>query len=370
MAVIRSFLALAATLIGLMLAMPIVLLCLPFWVVSALTHWISRLLEFETVSWEEVIQFDPLLGWKPKPNLNARCSFVPGAFRVRTDGFGWSGKFSLTESQIVVFGDSFAFGFGVDAEHMFSELNPSLRIKSIGAPGYNMVQELILMQQLSTQLRNKLVVWFICFGNDLYDNLLPNLYQYRMPFVRKIDSSEDWEIVTHHIRRETWPFNPENNFRRKEKLEGTFANNFLSRRVYSACEFLIRAGKDLCAQSHASLVVMTIPTTMQLDRREWEQVFSNVPDPTRFDPRLPDKKIAALCAKLNVPLIAGKDYLELRHFIAGEGHWNESGHRRVGEILRELYHQHVRTGPSRDSRSGVLEFPKTRSADLVTGSGS
>jgi hypothetical protein len=371
MAYIRSPLAFAVILFGLVLTTPIVLLCLPFWIVGFLTHRLCRLLEPKTVSWEEVIQFDPVLGWKPKANLNTYCSFAAGMFRVQTDSLGWSGRSTLAESEIVVFGDSFAFGFGVNAEKMFSELNPKLRIKSIGAPGYNMVQELILMQQLSAQLRNKLVVWLICLSNDLYDNLLPNLYQYRMPFVRRLGGTERWEIATSHVNRKTWSFNPKKNSRRNEKLDGTFANSFLSRRVYSGCEFLIEKGKDLCAHSGASLVVMTIPWTMQLDRREWDQVFSRIPDSKTFDPELPDKQLAAICSKLNVPLIAGKDHLELRHFIAGEGHWNESGHRRVGEILGELYHHYkVERGPNRESRCAALEFPKTRSADLLAGSGS
>jgi len=345
MSYMRALLVAAATFLALLAVVPIVLLCLPFWVVGFLTRLFCTLLERKTITWEEIIEFDSLIGWRPKSNLNIDCSFAAGVFRAETDSLGWAGKSSIADSDIVVFGDSYAFGYGVNAESMFSELNPKVRIKSIGAPGYNMAQEFILMRQLSPHLRNKLVVWFIFFGNDLYDNLLPNLYQYRIPFVRTRNGSNSWEIVTSHVSRQRWPFNPEHNYRRKDKLEGTFGDTYLSRRIYSACEFLIGKGKDLCAQSGASLIIMTIPWTIQLNLREWEEAFSNGLGNKTFDPQLPDKKIAEICYRLNVPLVAGKEHLDLSHYILGEGHWNESGHRRVGKILSQLHSDRTVKGP-------------------------
>jgi hypothetical protein len=335
----RALLVATATLVALLALMPIVLLCLPFWIVGVLTHLFRNWLERKTITWEEIIEFDSLIGWRPKANLNAYCSFAAGVFRAETDSRGWAGKSSIADSDVVVFGDSYAFGYGVDAKSLFSELNPKLRIKSIGAPGYNMVQEYLLMRQLSPHLRDKLVVWFVYFGNDLYDNLLPNLYQYRMPFVRRRNGSSSWEIVTSHISRQKWPFNPEHNHRRKEKLDGTFGDAYLSRRIYSACEFLIGEGKDLCARSGASLVLMTIPWTIQLNPREWKGASSKGPGNKLLDPQLPDRKISEICSILHVPLIDGRKYLDLSHYIPGEGHWNEGGHRRVGEILAQLHHK-------------------------------
>jgi hypothetical protein len=76
-----------------------------------------------------------------------------------SDAQGWPGTASIAES--VVFGDSYSFGYGVNVEaSFFSECHCQARIKAIGAPAYNMVQEVLLMHQLSSHLSGKLVVWF------------------------------------------------------------------------------------------------------------------------------------------------------------------------------------------------------------------
>jgi hypothetical protein len=60
-----------------------------------------------------------------------------------------------------------------------------------------------------------------------------------------------------------------------------------------------------------------------------------------FDPDLPDKKIGEICAKFDVPFVDGKAYLGVSDHIPNEGHWNERGHRRVGELLQALYDTYV-----------------------------
>ena len=147
MASIRTLLALIASLIGLLLAIPIVVVGFPFWAVAWLTNRATRLLEPKVVPWDQLIRFDPTFGWTPKANLNTHCVSDLGGdvFHVTTDSEGWPGGSTIEQSPVMVFGDSFAFGYGVNAEALFSEVNPKLHIKAIGAPGYNMVQEVMWM---------------------------------------------------------------------------------------------------------------------------------------------------------------------------------------------------------------------------------
>ena len=96
-------------------------------------------------------------------------------FRLVTDRDGWPGAGSLDDAKVVVIGDSFAFGYGVDTNRSFAALTPSLAVKAIAAPGYSMVQGVRLMEQLGERLRGKLVLWFIFLENDLQDNLAPEM---------------------------------------------------------------------------------------------------------------------------------------------------------------------------------------------------
>lgn len=335
---IGTLLAFIAGLFGILLGIPVILVGSPFWAVAFLTRACSRLLEPRSKPWEQLIEFDPTVGWKLKPNLKTHCSFVTGVFSLKTDLQGWRGTASIAESKVVVFGDSYAFGYGIDEKALFSEIKPRLRIKAVGAPGYNMVQGLLWMSQLAPQLRGKLVVWFICLGNDLYDNLQPNMQSYRVAFVREVNGEEGWEIVTRHITPSMWPYNVDRDQERVRngRYTAAFGTTSLSRRVYSACDFLIEKGRDACAEAGARLVIMTIPLMSQFKRSVWDRSLSRFGDPTSFDPDLPDQKLAEICRKLGVPFVAGKDYLDVGDYISEDGHWNRRGHRRIAQLLWSL----------------------------------
>ena len=197
----RLIVALIAAAIGLILAAPIFLILFPFWLISSLTRLFTRVLEPGFLTIEQLIEFDPTFGWKPRPGLNTHHLMVD-LFQLKTDKNGWRGRYTLDESEIVVFGDSFAAGYGVSDNHLFANLSPRPKIKPIGIGGYSMVQAFLWMERLAPSLRGKMIVWFIYYGNDLSDNLVPDLRGYRRPFVREDKTRGDWEIVTHHVNPE------------------------------------------------------------------------------------------------------------------------------------------------------------------------
>jgi hypothetical protein len=264
-----------------------------------------------------------------------------GVFHIVTDAQGWPGTTSIAESDVVVFGDSYAFGYGVNVEDFFAERHHGVRIKAIGAPAYNMVQEVLLMRQLSPQLAGKLVVWFIFVGNDLHDNLTPNMYHYRMPFVREVNGTGSWEIVTSHVNPVQWPYISARfrDFTLWDRLLADIHSpTFLAQRAYSACEFLIGEGSAICNCAGARLLVMTIPDPLTVSQRGLQRLFSRGADPKSFDPDLPDRKIRKMCSKFGVLFVAGRNYLDARHYKTADPHWNERGHQQVAELLCTLYY--------------------------------
>lgn len=321
-----------AGLIGLLLIVPIILAALPFWTVALITRGLSRITEPRYVSWQDLIDYEPTIGWKPKPNLNSHYEVHrDDVFHVITDDQGWSGSTSIPESEILVFGDSFAFGYGTNAGSSFAEFTPSAKVKAIASNGYNMVQEALWMERLSQQLKEKLVVWFIFLGNDLHDNLLPNMLHYRMPFVRRTDKSGGWEIVTSHVSPNKWPFSGKRDYKR-EIAEICVAGD-VSSRIYSACEFILERGAQICLQSEATLAVVTIPSAYMMRRADME-TLSSYRDGIDFD--RPDREIRAMCARLNVPFVAAKEVLNQRDYKRFDSHWSQSGHRKIGRLLSKL----------------------------------
>jgi hypothetical protein len=361
---LRVALAFVSGLLGLILSIPILILGLPFFLTAAFADVVRRRLEPKALPWNQLIEFDAAIGWKPRVNLIGH-GIADDAFALTTRADGWRGGSSFADSRIVVFGDSFAFGYGIDDRHMFTELRPLLPIKAIGAPGYNMVQELLLMRQFAPQLSGKLVVWFLFLGNDLYENLMPDMQGYRTPFVRRSGGSEDWEIVTSHVNPTPWPYSS----RKRLYLEilGRLCRpNHLSDRVYSACSFLIKEANETCARANASLVVMSIPDVMQLSQKGLEFLASRSGDAQSFDPDFPDRQIAAACGKLGVAFIAGRQFLTLDHHQERDIHWNARGHQEIHKMLARL-HQDYLQGNMQGLRVGLAAKPSGGSEDLAVG---
>jgi hypothetical protein len=341
---IRIFRAIVGALLGLVLALPVFLLVSLFLFVSWLAQTIARKIEPPALPWPQLIEFDPILGWKAKPNLKALHMADDGVFEIRTDAQGLCGRVSLADSKIVVFGDSFAAGYGIDDKDSFANLDPQLGIKPVGINGYSMVQPLILMERYAGQLRKKLVVWFIYYGNDLYDNLSPDMHGRRAPFVREINGTGEWETVTHHISPTWWPLADAARLKGLHyhpRLAELCSPTFLSQRAYSACEFLIRKGRDVCEQAGAKLVVLTIPDTTQLTEQGIGFLMSHGSDLKSFDADYPDKMIGKICRRLGVPFVATKDHMDATHFNLGDCHWNPKGHRRIAELLAGIYRDHA-----------------------------
>src|SRR4051812_22608169 len=114
------------------------LVVLPFWLISAMTRLIARAIEPKFLTREQLIQFDPTFGWRARPNLDTHHLMVD-LFHIRTDHDGWRGNYSLGESEVVVFGDSFAAGYGVSDRHFFANLPGPQKIKPVGIGGLILV---------------------------------------------------------------------------------------------------------------------------------------------------------------------------------------------------------------------------------------
>ena len=348
MSTLRNILVLVAALIGLLLVVPVVVLGLPFLAVSYLVGLIASWLEPAYVKWPDIFEFDSTLGWRAKGNLDCHCLEERGdIFHVKTDSDGWPGRARIAESDVIVFGDSHAFGYGVNHERAFSELNPALRIKAIGVPGYNMVQELLLMERLAPEFVGKTIVWFTYIGNDLYDNLSPEMNGIRAPFLRQTGTGGTWNIVSSHLAPAAWTCSAgaktmfRNHYPMKPALHSDSA---LARRAYAACEALIGRGWALCHQMRARLIVMSIPDAFSLEPEQIEKARAANPLLKALEADYPDKQLQAICDKVGVQFVPLKHYLNAKDYQLRNDHWDERGHRRVAKVFSSLHLGHVGSG--------------------------
>jgi hypothetical protein len=341
---LRSIAAALAAIALLVVSLPLLVVWLPIVLVSRLVRAVHDRMEPDATPWNELIEFDPELGWRTAANLDTAAR-ADSVFRFTTDRDGWRATREFSDCDIVVLGDSFAFGFGVDDDAHFA--NATLRgtrqpaVKAVGAVAYNLVQEYLLLERHAEQLAGKTVVWLIYVANDISENVKPHLGKYRVPFLRALGDADDWAIVTSHLKAEPWPWYTGDAHEVNAHAQ-LCCDTRDARRAYSSTRYLLRRARDLCAQHDAALVVMGVPDPWDFDTAA---LRAYAPDPSSFDPDRPTRELTALCEGLDVRFVDLRQHLDRSHYKATDNHWNEAGHQRVAEVIGSI--AAARSGGSR-----------------------
>jgi hypothetical protein len=346
---VRTLIALAGAVVAGVLVLPVAVIGVPFWILATLTdflHGLLQRLQPGVLRERELWRYEPEVGWKPLPHLRAHSIAMRPWRRGSTDAEGWRGSHSIEESDLIVFGDSFAFGFGADDAMHFTSVPQRVRVKAIGANAYNLVQELIWMERLADRLGGRSVAWFVYYGNDLFDNLQPNFAGYRTPFVQPARNAS-WELVTSHVSQERWKTISWTEPRYKHRLVDVCENSDFAARAYSACEFILSRGKSVCERAGAPLAVIGIPEMDQLSEAGRAKLKAASARPAGFDADLPDRRIRESCMRLGLPFVALSEVLTEDDYSPIHDHWRPGGHRRVAERL-SLLHDELRRSIPRD----------------------
>jgi len=332
---VRHLLAAVAAVASLVVVIPVGALLLFLWAVSAAARGLGNLTSPRTTPWEELVEFEPEVGWKPRAGLDCHAEDLAGdPFHVVTDASGWRGTTGLSDSDVVVFGDSFAFGYAMDDEDLFIRHAGTARVTAMGAPGYSMVQPVLWMERLGDRLADKLVVWMVYLGNDLYDSLRPSTDGYRSPAVRLPLDGGDPVILTEHVREGKIDFPRD---RGVEAYIEICSDGLLSRRVFAAAEYLIERGREACDAAGADLVVVSIPELSAAPRELLARELARGDAAERFDEELPDRTLAAICQRGSVGFVPLAEHMRPEHYLDVDWHWNRAGHRRVGRVIGDIH---------------------------------
>jgi len=141
--------------------------------------------------------YDATKGWFHQPRASGQSSLGGpdlGIIRINSMGFR-DREFTLEKpdgvKRILVFGDSFVFGVGVDQSHLFSTrleelLNASssrrFEVINMGVSGYSTDQEYLLFRELGKALDPDLVILVVCY-NDYFGNSTDFIYlKYYKPY--------------------------------------------------------------------------------------------------------------------------------------------------------------------------------------------
>lgn len=121
------------------------------------------------------VEHDDELGWRYTPLARARHATSEFDVDVRINSKGFRGAdwpADAAGASVLVLGDSFAFGWGVKEDEVFSAriagAHPAWKVLNAAVSGYATDQELLLLRRLRASCRPRAVVCVFC-SNDLWE---------------------------------------------------------------------------------------------------------------------------------------------------------------------------------------------------------
>ena len=126
---------------------------------------------------KQFFTYEPLLGWKLIPNKKGRFKTKEFDIEVKINSDGFRDyEYSIVKkrkSRIIMLGDSYLWGWGVELEETFSKyIEKALKCEVInmGVPAYGTDQEYLFFMRKGLKYSPDIVI--LCFyTNDLWDNL-------------------------------------------------------------------------------------------------------------------------------------------------------------------------------------------------------
>ena len=325
-------------------------------------------IEFFRLTRSDYYQADVTVGWRPRPNITAR--HVSGDVfdtTFTTNSRGLRDREHSIEKppgtlRVVVLGDSFAWGYGVNDDVVFPRLLESqlagVEVINLGVAGYGLRQEFAYLKLEGMRYEPDLVILALCM-NDLSDlpsgTLQPaspashgdpdaglDMFRRLKAFLNSHSALYSFVISRVNTNRsliqlliwlrlkgqlagyEELDINLRPALRRyPSKLEGSFAD----------AEDQLRMIRDYLRAANVQFLVALLPSVQAVDHRSFQHTIAYTEfGPDDFDLERPYRRLIALGEAEGIPMVHPLPLFRERHaagrrlFIARDMHFNPEGH--------------------------------------------
>lgn len=280
--------------------------------------------------------------------------YVPGDYDVRitTNASGMRGQEDYPvervpgKRRILLLGDSFPFGYGVEDNQAVSAVLEELlnahapggyEVLNLAVAGFGQAEELVTWQARGRTYQPDVVVLFY-FENDIGNNAVSKLYRIN---------------ADGHLERTGADFLPGTNLQDsmlsiaplRWLFEHSEAWNMIRNRLSSIVQKRLMKQQGLEGYDDASPEALALTRALlaelvgQIRQTGAQVVFVVIPNKRGMQSGFPltPQEVAALGARL----VDGRDYLSPDDYYKRDNHWKPSGHRKTAEQLADV----VRAGP-------------------------
>ena len=157
-------------------------------------------------------RYDPLIGWVGKERADDSFEWLDTLSHVRQNRYGYRDAgydfVKGAKRRLLILGDSFVWGFGVENEDIFTSridsMNGDMEVINLGVSGYTTDQEYLIWYKLGRKWSPEDVLLLILPSNDL-DELVDNMPHGYMKPTYVLDSAGTLKLK--HVpvpRRRVW----------------------------------------------------------------------------------------------------------------------------------------------------------------------
>jgi lysophospholipase L1-like esterase len=301
-------------------------------------------------------KYDPVLGWAHEAGQEGIFETPQFRTTVRINEHGLRDRGHSYQRQdeserILVLGDSFAWGYGVEESERFSELleaDLSVEVINAGVSGYSTDQELLWYRNEGIKYQTDLVIVVVA-GNDVGDNQqqLVNTIYYKPRFVIKEgqlvatgypvpQTSLQGKSIYFLSQRSALAYFLVQRYFDLRSLYGRFRVNSeqansphsgtnTERQPFKLTISLIHEMRDIAESTNAQFMIVTTDRWWNAPSGETYKDFVTIMESEGF-------------LVLDIESVPGFDPDEM--IIPNDGHWNEAGHRFVAEGITAFIETH------------------------------
>ncbi len=305
-------------------------------------------------------EYDPLLGWKNRPHAQGTFQTHEATTWVAINAKGLRGKeypYERSEKpRVLVLGDSFVWGYGVQEKDRFTErlearLNGEIEVINAGVPGYGPDQMFLFFDTEGKRYRPDMVIVALNYA-DLFDLFLRVNHTYPKPYFivkkgvlhlqgvpvpRRPSSGEERKAIRLPPRTRVGmtPY-PETNpflaFLEKQTLLYPKLKNIFQWGTHDPkgeerfIRLLFEAFQKNCKELEAELLFLTVPLSGEVSSGARSPLYLELSE------LLEEWGYAVTDPFERLQMSNRKERL---YFERDDGHWTSAGHGAIAETLEE-----------------------------------